>query len=59
MRKFVDRVSVRPFKEVVNLRIFNNRFPDRPPVTRFTVFRTVERFENTGSVKDRERLRGN
>lgn len=40
MRKFVDRVSVRLFEAVVNSRIFNNGFPDRPPVTKFTVFRT-------------------
>lgn len=29
--------------------------PDRPPVSKFTVFRTVKRFEETGMVKDRER----
>lgn len=34
---------------------YSMTFPDRFPVSKFTVFRTVKRFEETGMVKDRER----
>lgn len=51
MRGYGDRV--RSYEEVVHL--FNDRFPDRPPISKSTVFKTVKRFEDTGSVKDRPR----
>lgn len=44
---------VRLYEEVNNL--FNDSFPDRPWVNKSTVFRTVERFQETGMIKDWER----
>lgn len=35
--------------------LFNDTFPDRIPIPRSTVQRTVIRFEQTGSVKDKPR----
>lgn len=49
MRGYGDRV--RPFREVRDL--FNDSFPDRNPISHATVIKTVQRFEETGSVKNR------
>jgi len=35
--------------------LLNNTFPNRLPITKSTVQRTVIRFEQTGSIKDRPR----
>jgi len=51
MRGYGDRV--RSFQEVMDL--FNETFPNRNPISRSTVQKTVRRFEETGSVKDRPR----
>lgn len=51
MRGYGDRV--RSYDEVVHL--FNDTFPDRPPISKSTVCRTVQRFLDTGNVKDRPR----
>ncbi|KAG8330224.1 hypothetical protein J6590_068322 [Homalodisca vitripennis] len=44
---------VRPYEETAHL--FNDTFLDRPPISKSTVFKTVKRFEETRTVKDRER----
>ena len=51
MRGYGD--NVRSYEAVAAL--FNNTFPNRLPITKSTVQRTVARFEQTGSVKDRPR----
>lgn len=51
MRGFGDRQ--RSFQEVANL--FNVTFPDRLPISKSTVFRTISRFGETGSIKDKPR----
>lgn len=51
MRGYGD--LVRPYEETMHL--FNDTFPDRPPISKSTVFKTVKRFEETRTVKDRER----
>lgn len=48
MRGFGDRI--RSYQEVANL--FNDTFGNRPPISKSTVYRTVDRFERTGSIKD-------
>lgn len=48
MRGYGDRV--RSYQEVATL--FNETFPDRNPVAKSTVQKTVKRFEEMGSVKD-------
>jgi transposase len=48
MRGFGDKI--RSYQEVVHL--FNDTFDDRPPISKSTVYRTVDRFERTGSIKD-------
>lgn len=52
MRGFGDRI--RSYEEVKNL--FNDTFPDRNPVSKSVVYKTVSRFEETGSVKNRPKL---
>ena len=51
MRGYGDRV--RSFEEVANL--FNDEFPDRTPIPKSIVQRTVKRFEENGNVKDKVR----
>lgn len=51
MRGFGDRT--RPLEEVQHL--FNDTFPERNPISKSTVFRTIQRFEETGSIQDRPR----
>lgn len=48
MRGYGDRV--RSFQVVADL--FNETFPNRNPISKSTVQKTVRRFEETGSVKD-------
>jgi len=43
----------RSYQDVANL--FNGTYPNRAPISKTTVIRTVERFVETGSVKDRPR----
>lgn len=50
-RGFGDRI--RSYQEVINL--FNNTYIDRPPILKSSVYRTVDRFERTGSIKDEPR----
>lgn len=50
MQGFGDRI--RSYQEVTNL--FNNTYIDRP-VSKSFVYRTVDRFERTGSIKDEPR----
>lgn len=42
---------MRSFEEVVN--IFNGSHPDREPISKSTVSKTLRRFHETGNVKDR------
>lgn len=49
-----DRVRLL-FEELVHL--FNDRYPDRPNISIPNLFRTIQRFENAGSVKQRDRAR--
>lgn len=49
MRGFGDRS--RSYEEVKNL--FNDTFPDRIPISKSVVYKTVNRFEETGSVSNR------
>lgn len=51
LRGYGDRV--RSYEEVAHL--FNDLHPDHAPITKSTVYKTVIRFEETGSVKDRQR----
>ena len=51
MRGYGDRV--RTFEEVKNL--FNDAFPNRNPISKATVLKTVRRFEETGKCRDRRR----
>lgn len=51
MRGYGD--NVRSYEAVVAL--FNNTFPNRRPIVKSTVQKTVTRFEQTGSVKDKPR----
>ena len=51
MRGYGDRV--RSFREVRHL--FNDLFPDRNPISHATVVKTVQRFELTGSVRNRSK----
>lgn len=51
MRGYGDRI--RTYEEVSNL--FNDVYPDRPPINKSVVRHTVIRFLETGSVKNRER----
>ena len=51
MRGYGDRV--RTFEEVKNL--FNDAFPNRNPISKATVLKTVRRFEETGNCRDRRR----
>lgn len=51
MRGCGDRT--RSYQEAADL--FNITFPDRAPITKSTVLKTVKRFQETGSVKDRPR----
>ncbi|XP_024869057.1 uncharacterized protein LOC112452865, partial [Temnothorax curvispinosus] len=51
MRGYGDRV--RSFEQVATL--FNDTYADREPISKSTVQKTVRRFEETGSVKDRPR----
>lgn len=44
---------IRSLEEV--RRLFNYTFPERDPISRSTVSRTIQRFEETGSIKDRPR----
>lgn len=45
--------NVRSYSEVAKL--FNARFPERNPISKSTVFKTVGRFEETGKLEDRIR----
>lgn len=51
MRGCGDRT--RSYQEAADL--FNITFPDRAPITKSTVLKTVKRFQENGSVKDRPR----
>lgn len=51
MRGYGDRV--RSYEEVKNL--FNDAFPNRNPISKATVLKTVRRFEETGNCRDRRR----
>ena len=51
MRGYGDRV--RSYQEVANL--FNATFPEHPPISKSTVYRTVDRFERMGLIKDKPR----
>lgn len=51
MRGYGDRI--RSYNEVTHL--FNDSFPGRNPITRSAVEKTIKRFEETGSVKNRPR----
>lgn len=51
MRGYGDRVI--SYREVRDL--FNDTFPERNPISHSTVIKTVQRFELTGSVKDRSK----
>lgn len=51
IRGFGDRQ--RSFNETKHL--FNDTFPDRPPISKSTVIRTIQRFDQTGTCKDRQR----
>ncbi|XP_026823780.1 uncharacterized protein LOC113561483 [Ooceraea biroi] len=51
MRGYGDRV--RSYEQVAAL--FNNTYPDREPIAKSTVQKTVIRFDETGSVTDRQR----
>lgn len=51
MRGYGDRV--RSFEQVATL--FTDTYADREPISKSTVKKTVTRFEETGSVKDRPR----
>jgi transposase len=51
MRGYGDRT--RTYDEVTHL--FNDTYPNRPPIQKSTVLRTVQRFTESGSVKDRPR----
>lgn len=51
MRGYGDRV--RSYEQVAHL--FNDTYPEHEPVSKSTVFRTVDRFERTGSIKDESR----
>lgn len=44
----------RSYEEVAN--IFNETFPNGPPISKSSVFRTVNRFEQTSLVKDKPRF---
>lgn len=48
MRGFGDRI--RSCDEVRHL--FNDTFPNRPPISKSTVGRTIQRFEQTGKIAD-------
>lgn len=49
MRGYGDRI--RSYEQVKNL--FNDSFPNRNPISKSGVQKTIQRFEETGSVKDR------
>lgn len=51
MRGYGDRV--RSYEQVAAL--FKNTYPDRELISKSTVQKTVRRFDETGSVKDRQR----
>jgi len=44
----------RSYAQVANL--FNENHPDRIPISKSTVLKTFQRFQETGSVKDREKV---
>lgn len=46
IRGYGDRI--RSLEEV--RRLFNDTFPERDPISRSTVSRTIQRFEETGSI---------
>lgn len=46
--------KTRSYEEVVHL--FNDSNPDRPPIVKSTVSKTVTRFRDTGSVRDRPKI---
>lgn len=52
IRGYGDRQ--RPHEEVC--RIFNELYPERPPISRRTVGKTIQRFEETGNVKNKPKL---
>lgn len=45
--------KMRSYEAIANL--FNDTFPNRDPISKSTVHRTVSRFERTGSVTDEQR----
>lgn len=51
MRGFGDQI--RSYEAVANL--FNDTYPEHYPISKSTVYRTVSRFERTGSVEDEPR----
>src|SRR5215467_5317971 len=51
MRGYGDKM--RSHQDVANL--FNDTYPNRDPISKVTVYRTVSRFERTGSVADERR----
>lgn len=44
---------IRSYDQIRHL--FNDEFPNRPPISKTVVRNTIKRFEETGSVKDRPR----
>lgn len=51
MRGYGD--MIRSYDQIRHL--FNDEFPNRPPISKTVVRNTIKRFEETGSVKDRPR----
>ncbi|KAJ8912058.1 hypothetical protein NQ315_016747 [Exocentrus adspersus] len=51
IRGYSDRI--RRYEEAANL--FNDTFPNRPPIAKSTVQKTVRRFEQFGFIKDKPR----
>lgn len=45
--------KIRSYQEVVTL--FNETYPERNPISKSTVYCTVERFHRTGSIKEKPR----
>lgn len=54
LREYGDKT--RSYEDVA--RLFNDTHPDRPPIAKSTVSKTVIRYQQTGSVKDRPKSGG-